>query len=389
MAKQNTVKKGFNSNLRSNNVTGRKKTLAISMLVFAVVGVVFLIRSFAASVVIQFNPGSNVGTTNIPSFTSNSATKVTESVTDGKKVNNVEYAELKGEDPSQDYGQGAISYPQGGVYYQYKTRLNAGYYDACATVKLTYAKTTGNISVTKDPNGSASVWQQFGETTAEAYYTASPYGINMAIGTEKEVCTTFKVESSETTKDMYIRLNAYHGIIRSRNFAIKLSSRQEITASGLIKAATLVSEGYTFGVEPDYIHFNNSDPRNNYGLTVVNDVDAAGSSIKAVEMYRPDNTGVTLRINRYITPALAGKQLSLCATFKAINPTPSSKLFYYINNGRDNGGSPEYIATADDANYRTKCTAPSTTVVDRSFIGTFQVNGGKWRITDVYFQGVN
>ena len=108
MAKQNTVKKGLNSNLKSNNVTGRKKTLAITTLAFAVVGVVLLIRSFAATTVVSLNLATALN--NTPGLVGNNATIVTESDTSQKKATSVQYVDLKYDKTNPKYYYGSVKY---------------------------------------------------------------------------------------------------------------------------------------------------------------------------------------------------------------------------------------------------------------------------------------
>ncbi|MEI6480947.1 MAG: hypothetical protein WCO19_01440 [Candidatus Saccharibacteria bacterium] len=245
MPKQNAVKKGYNSNLKSNNITGRKKTLAITMLAFAVVGVVLLIRSFAATVVVTFNPGDNLNATGLTYANA----VVVQETTEGKKPTTSNFVELSR--PASEYYKAS--------YVRYAAKLNAGYYQGCVSAKPTTKSAGAVLSVIK-PSG-IGTGHAFLYESMPANYTGVPVAINGL----SETCVNFAVTAAEQGKEFTLWFNAqapYQSTEptnkwRVNALTIKLNARNETSSNVLLTAGSqAVRDSNNNGIGSGFAQFD-------------------------------------------------------------------------------------------------------------------------------------
>lgn len=225
--------KQSNFGLKSKNVTGRKKTLALTVLAFTLVGVVMLIRSFAATVVVSFNPTVGMSGATLDGFSYYNATVVTES-SGGKKPNNVQLAEL-----SRDSAPN--SYPS---YLEYTVKLNTGYYQGCVTAKAITAGASAVITV-KDPRDSSYSLQN---GNLEYFQESAPINTiqnSVALNKTQELCANFAIIEGNSGKDHKIQFNVQSSGVnppptnkwRVSAMTVKLNTKNETSSNAFIKAA--------------------------------------------------------------------------------------------------------------------------------------------------------
>lgn len=214
--------------LKTKNLTGNKKRLGLIIFAFAVVGAVFLIRSFASTVVISFNAGDNIASNNIGGFNQYNAQAVTETVTDGKKTNTYTFAEL-----SRGDNDGVPS------YLDYKATLNEGYYQGCFTAKPTTKGASAVIS-TLYPNGTIGQNTLFVKESVPTGWSSTPATLN----TFNDYCVNFVVTSANNGKQFSFRFNVQSDSQklatnkwRVGNVTLKLNSRAETTPGMVVEAA--------------------------------------------------------------------------------------------------------------------------------------------------------
>lgn len=380
MAKQNTVKKGLNSNLKSNNVTGRKKTLAITTLAFAVVGVVLLIRSFAATTVISLNLATALN--NTPGLVGNNATIVTESDTSQKKATSVQYVDLKYDKTNPKYYYGSV---------KYSVKLNTGLYELCSTLKPSVAGTEGALAVYKTPvnnSGYSSTAITFmSENTAAPNTVFSAGGATrFGLNEQKKVCVAFAVPTADNGTSFDMELYSANGTWRASDLSLSLNSRAELTSSALVKAA---EGGYQVQIPP-------SDSVSIYGgrgktVKAVDDT-VNGVSQKVVEFTGMTGVGgANVQFSRGSYPAGSidyTKKYKACVSVKAVEINANNKYLLYA---LDNNSVPQQVVapTAADAQYNTKCLPNIVPVAGRGIavtFGNYPGSVGSWRIVDAWLE---
>lgn len=181
-ANKKPAKKGIK--IANDNTT--KKRVLLTVAVFSVIGVIFLIRSFAATTVYSVNIVDIIGAAN-PKWTVQGAT-VSE-VPDGKKT-------------------AKIVQLSKGSKLGYSFSLNPGYYKACYNLKPTSSDADASIAYTEVGNGG---------------YTQrlSSQNANISLNTYKEHCLL--VNDKGLSKTYIIGVNVAAGSWEVSNFQIRLN----------------------------------------------------------------------------------------------------------------------------------------------------------------------
>lgn len=232
--RKNMAKTQRNTLKSINKLSTNKKRFISVMLLFAVVGAVIIVRSFASTVILSFNPGDNLSDTpSVAGFSFNRANKVAETVNDGKTTRTVNYAEVS-----------RANADNFNSYLTYAAVLDAGYYyQGCFTAKPTTQKSKARIDVyyTTDAGTTRYLSNEYLTESPEATSSAIPF----KVGTFGEACATFALSAEDYGKNIQIKLEASNdreavpaNTWRVSEFALRKTSYREMTPNKLIKAGT-------------------------------------------------------------------------------------------------------------------------------------------------------
>lgn len=367
--------------LKINNLTGNKKRLAVLVFAFAVVGTALLIRSFAATTIISFNPGDNFSNNNIPGLAFKNANVVTETVTDGKKTTTANLLEIKKNTIDGVRQDGEVSYT---------AKLNAGYYEACATLKPTLAGSAALLYVGKDRYAGSSAIAIMGEKSAESFFT----GLNTTvfnINQSKKVCASFGVSQADNGQPYIMAVNTASdkdSTWRISNMTLSLVS-SVVTQGALVQAAKGPAD--PFGASGIGMSLPPSDLVRLVGDHEVR-VKTLVDTVNGLQQEVVELNGGTLHYSRSDYPVgtvSKTKSYRFCALMKNPNPDSNpnagviSKLTMY--RGSSDAGT-SYTPTAIGLQYVKKCTSSLTKSSQNGLDARIQTIGSGWRIADAWIE---
>lgn len=367
------VSKNAKVNIKNNSFLGNKKRLAIILSAFIVVGVVLLLRSFAATTVVNFNPGDNLTGNAISGFSWKNAKQVSETVQDGKKQNTYNYAEIS-RNTTDTMNPSLV---------QYTSTLNPGSYQACVTAKPTSAKSVAVLSIGKAGQGGL-IAAQFVQETPPQGYTRTPFALNQF----KEVCVDFTVTNIEAGKDLQLIFNAQDGgygdtqvanTWRVSAITIKLNATENVTDSSLVTAFESTVDRPTFGNDTYGFLYGKQN-----GKIVTDNVNSVNKrvvdmGVKGSSTTSRGDLGLQIQGNGYVD----GKDYRACATLKASEIGSDAYFTFW--------GGVDLEQITSDANsvngYVTKCTSYGKSTGGQVTVNFYNKSAnGSWRIANVWIE---
>ena len=225
------VSGAYHGNLNPTEIKKERKWLKgakrASAVMFMVLAVGLVVRTFASSVVFSINAMDAINAQDPNIEVSGKYAASTES-SGGKKPTNTNTIDLGGLNGSTPQ-QGTVSY---------YAKFNPGIYEVCMSVKPTEAGSSGSMYIADN----FSAGNAYGVTAADFYEptgvaTGSGYGKAIPLNTYQDVCGSFSVSNSQTNTKFKITIFNYKGTVRLKTISAKTTTIT--TDESLLEKASL------------------------------------------------------------------------------------------------------------------------------------------------------